>query len=140
MIKPKLNFVVLCDAVGHGPDGKKTLYGLFNRIVAREFPHAHPSLAIVTRWSCGVGPHSMHLRIVDSDKTVVFEPTGQCTFTLEHPLASADVVLNVAPLMFPRPGTYWIQVLLDGRTEEVEEAIFVDRLPAQPHPAPRPEE
>jgi hypothetical protein len=112
--------MVLCDAVGYGPDGKKTLYGLFHRVAARDFPCTHPSMCVATRWSYGDGKYRMQIRITDSDHAVVFEPTDPC-----------EIVLTIQNLQFKRPGTYWVQAILDGEPLDEETAIFIEKVPPE---------
>lgn len=126
-IRPKLSYVILCDAVGTAPDGRKTLYGLFTKILARKFPHVQPTLAIVTRWSYGTGGHAMMVQITDSDKKEIFKTPTPFNFVLNDPLTSVDIVLGIQNMQFSRPGTYWIQVSIDGQPQE-DLTLFVEKM------------
>lgn len=130
-IKPKLLFVIVCDAVAQSPDGKKTLYGLFDRIATLRIPCVHPSFSIMVRWGYGDGKHSMKIRIVDSNREVAFEPADECKFEITDLLSTTDIVLNIQNMTFKKTGMYWVEVYLNGVKEEQEVGIFVERVRIQ---------
>lgn len=113
-IRPNMQFSVLCDDVRREENGKFILIGLFESINSRKFPATHPSLFVVNRWCKGQGDFRQKIRIVNStDGSVVFQ-------TDEQPFALADIdrhhtlVSRFNNLVFPSPGKYWVEVMLDG--------------------------
>src|SRR3972149_2315648 len=72
--------LLTCDAVARDPNGKITLYGIFDRIWAAQFPAVHSLLSVY--WRCHVpGPGRVGVSILrpDGSTLVEFEPveTGQ---------------------------------------------------------------
>lgn len=127
-VRPSLLFLITCDAVGHGPDRKKTLYGVFDHILAREFPCVHPQMSVVTKWGHGIGTHEMRLQIATSDGQPIFQTPQPLKFQMSDPLTSVDLVINIQNLRIPRPGVYYVRVQLDGQWEETEQTLVVSRI------------
>jgi len=113
-IKPNLQFSVLCDDVRREENGKFMLIGLFEAISSKKFPATHPMLFIVNRWCKGEGDFTQKIRIVNSqDKATVFQ-TDEQAFQLADINRHHTLVSRFNNLVFPTPGKYWLEVLLDG--------------------------
>ena len=113
-IRPNLQFSVLCDDVRREDNGKFILIGLFETISSRKFPATHPALFVVNRYCKGEGSFSQKVRIVrSSDKSAVFQ-TGEQPFELKDIDHHHTLISKVNNIMFPVPGKYWVEILLDG--------------------------
>ncbi|MDD5423056.1 MAG: hypothetical protein WC592_08105 [Candidatus Omnitrophota bacterium] len=113
-IKPNLQFSVLCDDVRQENNGKFILIGLFEAINARKFPATHYALFVVNRWCKGEGTFTQKIRIVNpKDKSVVFQ-TDEQVFELPDIDRHHTLVSRFNNLVFPNPGKYWVEVLLDN--------------------------
>jgi len=113
-IKPNLQFSVLCDDVRREENGKFMLIGLFEAINSKKFPATHPTLFIVNRWCKGEGDFTQKIRIVNSEnKSVVFQ-TEEQAFQLADINRHHTLVSRFHNLVFPTPGKYWLEVLLDN--------------------------
>ena len=130
-IRPSLIFLVTCDAIGHGPDGKKTFYGVFDQILARQFPCIHPQMAIIVKWGLGMGAHEMKIRIATSDSNVIFETPQALKFQMNDPLVSVDLVINIQNLRIPKAGVYYVRILLDDEWIETERTLLVSQIGQQ---------
>lgn len=112
-MKPDLQFSVLCDDVRREDNGKLMLIGLFEMVAGAQYPMQYPGMAVVNRWTNGLGEYQQKVRVVDSANAVVVE-------TLPSPVVLPDMRANVTAVSLmrnipiPRPGRYWIEVLLDG--------------------------
>ena len=113
-ILPDLQSSLLCDDVRQEKNGKFILIGLFDAIGVPTFPAGFQRLCLVNRWCCGQGVFEQRSRILNPDgDTPVVEgkavrvqlPSSEATAT------SVEFFLNVR---FETPGTYWIEILLDG--------------------------
>lgn len=111
---PDLQSSLLCDDVRQERNGKFMLIGLFDMIAVPNYPAVFQRLCLVNRWCCGEGTFSQRSRLLKPDGlTPVIEghavpvklPDNESTAT------SVELFLNV---QFEMPGTYWIEVLLDG--------------------------
>jgi hypothetical protein len=110
---PDLQFSVLCDDVRQESNGKLILIGLFEAIRAKTFPVRHPMLYIVNRWRNGVGEFTEITKLVSaSNETVVEGPHAK--FTLPRTHTSHTVINRFPNILFDGPGTYWVEINLDG--------------------------
>ena len=113
-IKPNLQFSVLCDDVRREENGKFILIGLFEAISSKKFPATHPTLFIVNRWCKGEGAFTQKIRIVNfNNKSIVFQ-TDEQAFQLDDIDKHHTLVSRFNDLVFPAPGKYWLEVLLDN--------------------------
>ena len=131
-MKPDLQFSVLCDDVRREDNGKLILIGLFEMIAGGQYPMTYPALAVVNRWCNGQGSYRQRVRIVDSDNQVVVE-------TADSPVELADMHVNLTAVSVmhhvpvPRPGRYWVEVLLDGDLKQ-RYALLAMQLGPPPGP------
>jgi len=113
-IKPNLQFSVLCDDVRREDNGKFILVGLFETINARKFPATHHALSVANRWCKGQGSFTQKIRIVHAaDNALIFQ-TEEQPFLLGDIDAQHTVLSKFGNLIFPKPGKYWVEVLLDN--------------------------
>lgn len=113
-IKPNLQFSVLCDDVRREDNGKFMLLGLFEAITAKKFPAAHHTLFVVNRWCKGMGQFVQRIKIVDpKDQAIIFQTDDQ-RFELADIDRHHTLISGFNNILFPHPGKYWIEVMLDG--------------------------
>jgi hypothetical protein len=113
-INPNLQFSVLCDDVRREENGKFILIGLFEAINAKIFPATHQTLFVVNRWCKGEGTFTQKIRIVNpNDKAIVFQ-TDEQAFELADIDRHHTLVSRFNSLVFPAPGKYWVEILLDS--------------------------
>jgi hypothetical protein len=113
-IKPNLQFSILCDDVRREDNGKFMLIGLFEAINAKVFPATHHTLFVVNRWCKGEGTFTQRIKIVNTaDKSLVFETDNQ-PFELRDINAHHTIISRVNDLLFPIPGKYWVEIMLNG--------------------------
>ena len=115
--------LLTCDATAHDPTGKITLYGIFDRIWAAQFPTVHSLLAIY--WRCiapGPGRASVTILRPDGSPLVELEPaesrkegphTLQGTYTL-------------GGFEFPAEGEYTL-VLKHNSVEMMQASLFLQK-------------
>lgn len=131
-IKPDLQFSVLCDDIRREENGKFILIGLFEAVNSKRFPATHPVLFIINRWCKGEGSFRQKLRIVNSkDKGIVFETDDQ-SFELVDIDRHHTLVSRFNNLVFPNPGKYWVEVLLDGELV-LNYPIMLKEMTNEPH-------
>jgi hypothetical protein len=112
-MKPDLQFSVLCDEVRREDNGKLMLIGLFEMIGGPEYPLVYPGMAVINRWCNGLGDFTQRVRLMDSENKVLVE-------TLDSPLQLTDMRATVTAvsllrnIVFPKPGRYSVEILLDG--------------------------
>jgi len=115
---PKLDYIILCDSVSSSPEGKKTLYGLFDTINSKVFPCVHSNFFIVIRFMNGMGTHEVVVQIVDPKDNIIFKAPQTLEIKLDSPLSSVDLLMQFQVFEFRSPGHYKIKIVLDGRVME----------------------
>ncbi len=111
---PDLQSSLICDDVRQERNGKFMLIGLFDAIHTETFPSTFAKLCIVTRWCSGEGTFTQRSRIMQPDQHTVLAEGKDVQVQLptsEAAATSVEVFINVA---FPKVGTYWVEILLDG--------------------------
>lgn len=114
MMSPDLQSSLICDDVRQEANGKFMLIGLFDAINTEKLPITFAKLCIVTRWCSGEGSFTQRTRIVYPDQLNVLTEGQQVRVELpteESSATSVEVFMNTT---FPQPGTYWVEILLDG--------------------------
>jgi hypothetical protein len=122
--KLQLVYTLLCDDVRLEMGNKISLMGIFQNIMVERLPISIIKFAVVNHWR-GEGMHQAEVRILSPDKgnlVVTSQPT-------ELELATGGFTDNVSffvNVVFPNPGTYWIQTLADSVLLEELPLIVVD--------------
>ncbi|MGB7201091.1 MAG: hypothetical protein WBD16_02350 [Pyrinomonadaceae bacterium] len=105
----KLIYTLLCDDVRIEMGNKISLMGIFQNIMVEKLPVSLIKFAVINHWQ-GAGNHETEVRILSPDKSnlvVTSQPTN-----IE--LAEGGFTDNVSffvNVVFPNPGTYWIQTI-----------------------------
>lgn len=104
--------LVLCEGIYQDSLSRKlSLLGVFNEIVADEFP-TPLECYLYTATSDGAGDCSFAVRLVDDDSNEVLELAASKAH-FDNPLATVEVVYHVETEI-PTPGVYFIELLADG--------------------------
>lgn len=130
---------LLADYVTTTHDGKLVAVGMFDRIMTAKFPCSHPTmgLALQMKFEPGEGfEHTVTVRFIDPDGGLVLpELNGDIRVpqTEEpNPEGGIQLALNMAGVVFPRPGPYRIDVLVDGQyRDSVELEVVQIAVPDQ---------
>lgn len=113
----------LCDAAAdYG--GKLSLLGTFDRIMAKQFPIAHPHCSVALRIrfdSIEAGDHRVRISIIDEDGKPI-GPSVDGNIVIRFPpnflSISANMVLGINGMKFEKPGRYSIDLAIDARHEK----------------------
>lgn len=115
--------LLTCDAVARDPNGKVTLYGIFDRIWASDFPTVHPMFSVY--WRCVVpGPGRVGVMILkpDGSALVELEPIE----TNKEELHSMQGTYTLGGIEFPTDGSYRLILSYNGQ-EIVENNLFLSK-------------
>lgn len=110
--KLELVYTIFCDDVRLEMGNKLSLMGVFHQIVVQQFPVSLMKFAVVSQWR-GEGTHLSEVRILTGDRqqpVVLAEPS-------RFEVAPGGVANNVSfffNVVFPAPGRYWVQMLVDS--------------------------
>lgn len=115
--------LLACDAVAHDPNGKITLYGIFDRIWSSTFPVVHPMFAIY--WRCLIpGPGRVGVAILRTDGSILadLEPVE----TSKEQLHSMQGTYTLGGFEFPAEGEYSLVLKCNG-TEILRSILFLSK-------------
>jgi hypothetical protein len=105
----KLVYTLLCDDVRVEMGNKISLMGIFQNIMVEKLPVSLIKFAVINHWT-GQGSHETEIKVLSPDKSnlvVTSQPT-------KIELAEGGFTDNVSffvNVVFPTPGTYWIQTI-----------------------------
>ena len=116
LIKPDLQFSLVCDSIRREDNGKMMFIGIFEVIGAKKFPARHHELFIANRWIKGTGRFKEKTRISNlKDNKMIFE-TKEVDFELKDIEATHTVISKFVNIVFPEPGKYQVEVFLNNET------------------------
>ena len=108
----ELVYTLFCDDVRLEVGNKLSLMGVFHQIAVQQFPVSLMKFAVVSQWR-GEGTHLSEVRILTDDRrqpVVVAEPS-------RFEVMPGGVANNISfffNVVFPAPGRYWVQTLIDS--------------------------
>ena len=114
--KPILQAVVLADDVYiDAATNKKIIAGTFNRLWAKEFPtqFGRCTKAFLVLTNCH-GSQKLQIRYVDLRDGSVLLESPEVELTINDPLATNEVVMEVPPFPMPHEGKYDFEVYCNG--------------------------
>lgn len=122
---PKINFSHLCDYAFLSDSGKVNILGIFKNINSTTFPYRHPQMYVVVNATFeDAGNYSEKIQLVDVDNNVI--SNLDYTFSVPSKVESG-VIGQFIGTEFKVPGTYKLQVLIDGRVE-IEVPLTVTKI------------
>ncbi|HET6450941.1 MAG TPA: hypothetical protein VFI08_06500 [Spirochaetia bacterium] len=113
--------LAVATSVTQGPDGLTEVDGIHNAIWSDSFPVTE-NLKVYTRWS-GHGAHMVRVRVVDRSADVTLGDAEDSIDFGEAPVTW--FAHDLSGTSFPAPGTYAVEVSLDGQ-EVAAYALFVN--------------
>ena len=122
MPKMSVNIATLCDSATTDDDGKLNVNGVFDTVFATQFPAVHPHCSLAVRLTVTqeeFKKHAVKIRFLDSKGDIFFRdletPWDIGPKHSDATIISENLIVELASLEFPRQGTYFIQLWLDGR-------------------------
>ena len=113
-MNPDLQFSIVCDSIRREDNGKMMFIGIFEVIGAKNFPAKHRELFIANRWIKGAGRFTEKTRVVNLKSNKMVIETKEVTFELKNIEAAHTVISKFLNIVFPEPGRYQVEVLLNG--------------------------
>ncbi|MDA8100323.1 MAG: hypothetical protein M0042_11940 [Nitrospiraceae bacterium] len=112
-IQPRLSLSILCDDVRQELGGKVSLMGLFETISAHTFPVLHPRFAIMNEWIAGKGEFTARIKLLAPDRSTVLSESESRFSLFNETQRHRDISIRYNTT-FAVPGTYWIEMQIDG--------------------------
>ncbi len=117
----EVDLALLADAATIDGSGKLNILGIFDRLGTSSFPTRHPRLSLVLRFSAGVhevGKHEIAIVLRAPDGHEVVRIDGEMNLSAGPRGVTSGVlvphILNMDGLVFPLPGMYAFDVIVDG--------------------------
>lgn len=110
----KLSTLLFCDAAASAPDGKITLYGLFDVIGCHKLPLRHPQFAIYWKlYSDQLGEVSVRIEKPDGFSLL----TAPALNLQKNPSGKYQGIFMLGGVEFPVSGDYRVVFLFNGTGE-----------------------
>lgn len=115
-----LQYVFLCDDAEENPEGKLDVKGIFHDLLAPGFPAIQERMVLVLVFEWGrkdQGRYTLKAELVGPDGRVVLTVDGHSDVearTPERPPARTRLVIPLEKVVFPKPGRYFLRVIVKG--------------------------
>ncbi|HZI18051.1 MAG TPA: hypothetical protein VEY09_05590 [Pyrinomonadaceae bacterium] len=121
-----LNYTIFCDDVRLEVGNKLSLMGVFHQIVVQHFPVTLMKFAVVNQWR-GEGEYLSEVRILAPDRRQAIVLSDPAPFEV-MPGGVANNVSFFFNVVFPAPGRYYVQTLINSTLADEQEInlILVD--------------
>lgn len=111
---PVVYAVLVCDyTIRDGETGKVSIIGIFDKLMAAQFPALHAGLFVYVNMADAEGDYTMGLELLRSD-TMKRLGYGEQRVTYVDRLAGAELVFDLRGLIFAEPGKYEFRVYANG--------------------------
>jgi len=130
-------FALLADAANVSREGKLNILGAFDRVHGSKFPLTWPRMVLVTRFVASAAEYgqekSLEIVTMDADGKRLGGATGKMRVPEGQPGRQLKIN-HVLPMTvtFPAPGTYSIEILVNGEPKATVALEAVQRHDAQP--------
>lgn len=118
-IRP-VEFAMFCDYASVSMGGKMNMNGIFDRIMAKEFPVVHPSMFVVSKMLIPKGSHKITLTLMQEDKVLAKTDLEKES---QEQLSVNTHFWAIQNLKVEEEKPVELQILMDGKQ------IYVKRLP-----------
>ena len=115
----QLSYTIFCDDVRLEVGNKLSLMGVFHQIVVQQLPVTIMKFAVVTQWR-GAGQHLSEVRILTEDRRQPLVLSDPAPFEIV-PGGVANNISFFFNVVFPNPGRYWVQTLIDSSLADEQE-------------------
>jgi hypothetical protein len=119
----RLNYTIFCDDVRLEVGNKLSLMGVFHQILVQQFPVTLLKFAVVSQWR-GEGRHLSEVRILTPDRRQAIVLAEPSPFEVT-PGGVANNISFFFNVVFPAPGAYQVQTLLNSSLADEEELTLV---------------
>jgi hypothetical protein len=111
-VVPVMIAALVCDTAATDPTtGKKTLIGIFDRLWASNFPTGRPA-TLYWKITDAEGDYTVEARFVQLKKNELIAKGGG-KVSVPDRMSAFDYYLFLPMLIFPEPGRYEVQVLMN---------------------------
>jgi hypothetical protein len=114
--RPKVRALLFCDAaVKDRANGKTTLVGIFDRVIAPSYPATCGEFVVHSRLTDLNGSYDFDVVLLAPDlATVVGRITFRPRVTMKNPLHLLELTATVVGVRLPAPGRYAVRLMYNG--------------------------
>ena len=111
---------LFCRDAGTGPDGKMDIHGIYNELLAADFPAKQDRMVLagIIEWNAEVsGKVPFKMDLMDPEGLSIFTIEGHTDVEPRPPSrapAKTQFVLPMTNVMFPAPGRYQMRIDING--------------------------
>ncbi len=111
---------LFCRDAGTGPDGKMDIHGIYNELLAADFPAKQDRMVLagIIEWNAEVsGKVPFKMDLMDPEGLSIFTIEGHTDVEPRPPSrapAKTQFVLPMTNVMFPAPGHYRVRINING--------------------------
>lgn len=123
----ELKFSFVCAYANVSSAGNLNASEIFTSIGAPQFPCIHPQLMFIARLGFKpneTGNHKFRVLFL-GDGGVEIVPPVEGMLQVREPLYMSNLLLNFNNVAFPKPGTYWLDLSIDGKHLSTEELQLI---------------
>ncbi len=121
--RPRLVYTIFCDDVRLEVGNKLSLMGVFHQIVVQQLPVTVMKFAVISQWR-GAGRHLSEVRILTADRRQPLVLSDPAPFEIV-PGGVANNISFFFNVVFPEPGRYWVQTLIDSTLVDEQELTVI---------------
>lgn len=116
----KVPLALLADYANIAREDKLNVMGVFNRILAKEFPTVHAEMRLVFRLEAEPSERgrdaTVEIKLLDADANVLHHVKGRVGVPQESRQPTIEIIqiLRLTGLVFEKPGDYRFDILVDG--------------------------
>lgn len=132
----KLLLCKICEHATQQQNGRHSMIGIFDNIVAPVFPVDHPPFFLCLQFEFDAAeagdPMDVFIKLVDDDARALldFTASGEVPRDANGGPTRLFMQFQIPPMRFERPGDYRLDVVFNGKT------IGEERLPVLQSPQP----
>ena len=111
---------LFCRDAGTGPDGKMDIHGIYNELLAADFPAKQDRMVLagIIEWNAEVsGKVPFKMDLMDPEGLSIFTIEGHTDIEPQPPSrapAKTQFVLPMTNVMFAAPGRYQMRIDING--------------------------
>lgn len=125
----KLVYTILCEDVRLEAGNKLSLMGVFQNIAVEQLPVSLIKFAVLSHWQ-GAGEYTSEVRVLTPDRKQFVVASQPAPFEVA-PGGHADNVSFFVNTVFPAPGRYWVQTLVNSNLFHEQPLVVTDARSAQ---------
>ena len=114
VIRPFARALYLCDYVIGYENGKTDLYGLFNAIRARSYPHTQARFCVFAQLVGGLDEVPFFVDVTFRPRNELVRTTEVQRLRFPHREVVVQMTLEIQGCTFPEPGPYLVELYCDN--------------------------